>query len=47
MALDVLKGDSKLIADIKKGSTVIIGGGTVGLETAPYIAAKHFAVEES
>lgn len=47
MALDVLKGDSKLIADIKKGSTVIIGGGTVGLETAQYIAAKHYAVEES
>lgn len=47
MALDVLNGGPDMIAKLKKGSTVIIGGGTVGIETAQYIAEKHYATGES
>ncbi len=47
MALDVLKGETETIAKLKKGKTVIIGGGTVGLETARYIASKHYASDKA
>ncbi|MEA4972530.1 MAG: FAD-dependent oxidoreductase [Candidatus Metalachnospira sp.] len=47
MALDVLNCDEKLLSKLKKGSTVIIGGGSVGLETAMFIAESRFATEKS
>lgn len=47
MALDVLNCDEKLLAEIKKGNTVVIGGGSVGIETAMYIAESRFATDKS
>lgn len=47
MALDVLNGGHELLETLKKGSTIIIGGGSVGLETARFIASKHYATEKS
>ncbi|MDD5945632.1 MAG: NAD(P)/FAD-dependent oxidoreductase [Clostridia bacterium] len=46
MALDVLNGDNELFAKLKTGKTVVIGGGSVGLETARFIASKHYAVPD-
>lgn len=47
MALDVLNCNQQDLAKLKKGNTVIIGGGSVGLETAMYIAESRFATEKS
>lgn len=47
MALDVLKGNTEILTKIKKGNTIIIGGGLVGIETARYIASKHYATDKS
>ncbi|MCD8036925.1 MAG: NAD(P)/FAD-dependent oxidoreductase [Clostridiales bacterium] len=47
MALDVLNGGTDIISKLKKGSTVIIGGGSVGLETARFLASKHYATDKS
>ncbi|GFI61558.1 metal reductase [Clostridiales bacterium] len=47
MALDVLNGDPKILEQLKKGSTIVIGGGSVGLETARYIVSKHYATPNS
>ena len=46
-AEDVLQGSNELIAKIKHGKTVIIGGGSVGLETADFISARTFFSPES
>ena len=47
MAEEVLKGSIDVISKLKKGSAVIIGGGSVGLETARYLASKHYSTEKS
>lgn len=47
LAIDVLKGDKALIERVKRGSTVIIGGGSLGLEAAEYIAHKCFSTDKS
>lgn len=47
MALDVLNGDDKLLANVKKGHTVVIGGGSVGLETAMFIAESRIANDKT
>ncbi len=47
MALDVLNGDTELITRLKRGSTVVIGGGSVGLETARFLAAKHYSTDKA
>lgn len=39
-AEDVLKGDKKVINKLGKGKNIIIGGGSVGLETAHFIATE-------
>lgn len=46
-AQDVLTGSDDLIADIKHGKTVIIGGGSVGLETAEFLADRSFISDEA
>lgn len=47
MAADVLNGGTDIISRMKKGSTIIVGGGSVGLETARYLACKHYSTEKS
>jgi 2,4-dienoyl-CoA reductase (NADPH2) len=39
-AQQVLKGGDKLIAELLKGKVLIVGGGSVGLETALYLSGK-------
>jgi 2,4-dienoyl-CoA reductase (NADPH2) len=46
-AEDVLRGNRRILSQVRMGKTVIIGGGAVGLETAHYLAEKAFAVPES
>ncbi len=46
-AEDVLRGDRDLLAKLKKGKVVIIGGGSVGLETAHFLAEEEFLNKES
>lgn len=46
-AEDVLKGNKELLAKLRKGKTVIIGGGSVGLETAHFLAQQPFLTTES
>lgn len=46
-AEDVLKGNKDLLVKLRKGKTVIIGGGSVGLETAHFLAEQAFSTTES
>ncbi|MBS7528660.1 FAD-dependent oxidoreductase [Fusibacter paucivorans] len=41
-AEDILKGDGNLLQKIRRGKTYIIGGGSVGLETAHYLAENIY-----
>ena len=46
-AEQVLNASPELLAKVKKGSVVVIGGGSVGIETAKYIAESRFSTKES
>ncbi|WP_428867509.1 FAD-dependent oxidoreductase [Clostridium sediminicola] len=46
-AEDVLRGNKDLLVKLRKGKTVIIGGGSVGLETAHFLAEQAFLTTES
>ena len=46
-AEDVLRGDRDLLVKLRKGKTVIIGGGSVGLETAHFLAEQVFTGDEA
>lgn len=46
-AEDVLKGDRDVLVRLRRGKTVIIGGGSVGLETANFLAEQVFSTTES
>lgn len=44
---EALHAGPELLADLRKGSTVIVGGGSVGMETAHFLCASAFSTEES
>lgn len=47
MAKDVFLGDSDLFAKLKKGKTVILGGGSLGLEIAEFLLEKTAVSQET
>lgn len=47
MAKDVFEGDATLHARLKKGKTVIIGGGSLGLEIAGYLIEQSIVSDKA
>ena len=47
LAKDALLAEGPALAELRKGSTVIIGGGATGLDAAHYIAESAFASQDA